>query len=73
MIYKIHKIKDRATQTLLKTGGEFRGSGRVGSSRFTCDICRVTLVTNPVISHERGKDCSKNTKSKRSWYNVNIY
>ena len=30
--------------------------GRVGSSCSTNDTRRVNLVTNPVISHERGKD-----------------
>jgi hypothetical protein len=31
-------------------------SGRVGSSCFTSVSRRVNLVTNPVISHEWGKD-----------------
>jgi hypothetical protein len=31
-------------------------SGMVSSSCATSDIRRVNLVTNPVISHERGKD-----------------
>ena len=31
-------------------------SGRVSSSCSTNDTRRVNLVTNPVISHERGKD-----------------
>jgi len=31
-------------------------SGRVSSSCSTSDSRRVNLVTNPVISHERGKD-----------------
>ena len=31
-------------------------SGRVSSSCSTSDTRRVNLVTNPVISHERGKD-----------------
>jgi hypothetical protein len=30
--------------------------GRVGSSYSTSGIRRVNLVTNPVISHERGKE-----------------
>jgi len=43
------KTKDRATPT--------HGiSGRVSSSCCTCDTRRVTLVTNPVIGHEQGKD-----------------
>jgi hypothetical protein len=49
-----YKTKDRVTP--LKTGGELRCSGRVGSSCSTSDTLRVNLVTNPVISHERGKD-----------------
>jgi len=36
--------------------GELGCSGRVGSSGFTSDTRRVNLVTNPVISNERGKD-----------------
>ena len=50
------KTKDRATRTPLKTGGELRCSGRVSISCSTSDTRRVNLVTNPVISHERGKD-----------------
>ena len=53
----IYKTKNRITRTPLKTGDELRCSGRVGSS---CSISstrrRVQLVTNPVISHEWGKD-----------------
>ena len=52
----INKTKDRVTRTPLKTGGELRCSGRVISSCFISDTRRVNLVTNPVISHERGKD-----------------
>ena len=51
-----YKTKDRVTRTPLKTGGEIRFSGRVSSSCPTSDTRRVNLVTNPVISHERGKD-----------------
>ena len=51
-----YKTKDRVTSTPLKTGGELRCSRRIGSSCFTNDTGRVNLVTNPVISHERGKD-----------------
>ena len=47
-----HKTKDRVTRTPLKTGGELRCSGKVGSSRYTNGTRRVNLVTNPVISHE---------------------
>jgi len=48
----IYKTKDRVARTPLKTGGELKCSGRVGSSYYTSDTRRVNLVTNPVISHE---------------------
>ena len=51
-----HKTKDRVTRTPLKTGDELRCSGWVRSSYSTSGIRRVNLVTNPVISHEWGKD-----------------
>jgi hypothetical protein len=51
-----YKTKDRVTRTPLRTRGEFRCSGRVGSSFSTSDTRRVNLVTNPVLSNERGKD-----------------
>jgi hypothetical protein len=51
-----HETKDRVTRTPLKTGGDLRCSGRVGSSSSTSGTRRVNLVTNLVISHERGKD-----------------
>ena len=51
-----HKTKDRVTRTSLKTRGELMCSGRVRSSCSTSDTRRVNLVTNPVISHERGKN-----------------
>jgi hypothetical protein len=44
------------TRIPLKTGGELRCSGKVSSSCSISDTRRVNLVTNPVISHERGKD-----------------
>jgi hypothetical protein len=47
-----HKTKERITRTPLNTGGAPRCSGRVSSFCSTSDTCRVTLVTNPVISHE---------------------
>ena len=54
---KVQKDKQRSTKhrvarTPLKTGGELKCSGRVGSSYYTSDTRRVNLVTNPVISHE---------------------
>ena len=51
-----HTTKDPATSTPLTTGGELRCSCREGSSCSTSDTRRVNLVTNPVISHEWGKD-----------------
>jgi len=51
-----YKTKDRVTRTPLETGGKLGCSGRVGSSCSTSDTRRVNLVTNPMISHERGKD-----------------
>ena len=45
-----HKTKDRVTRTPLKISGELRCSGN------TSDTRRVNLVTNPVKSHEQGKD-----------------
>jgi hypothetical protein len=48
MIYKtLHrnkKTKDRSKRTSLKTEGELRCSGRVGSSWPTYDTRRVSLV-----------------------------
>jgi hypothetical protein len=46
------KTKDRVTRTPLRTGSELRFSGMVSSSCSTSGTRRVTLVTNPVISHE---------------------
>ena len=51
-----HKTKDRVTWIPLKTGGELMCSRRVSRSCSTSGTRRVNLVTNPVISHERGKD-----------------
>ena len=51
-----HKTKDRVIRTPLKTGGELRCFRRVSSSCSTSDTHCVNLVTNPVISYERGKD-----------------
>jgi len=48
------KIEERATRTLIKTGGELKSSERVSSSCTVCDIRRVALVTNSVISHGWG-------------------
>ena len=51
-----HKTKDRVTRTPLKTGGELSCFGRVSSCCSTIGTRRVNLITNPVISHQRGKD-----------------
>ena len=51
-----YKTKDWVARTPLKTGGELRCSGRVGSSCSSSGTRHVNLVTNPVISHEWGKD-----------------
>ena len=53
---KGQKDKQRSTKHTYKTGGELRCSGRVSCSCSTSDTRPVNLVTNPVISHERGKD-----------------
>ena len=50
------KTKDQATRTTIKTGDGRGCSGRVISSFSTCGIRRVTLVTNPLISHKWGKN-----------------
>jgi hypothetical protein len=47
-----YKTKDRVT----RTRGELRCFGRMSSSCSTSDTRRINLVTNPVISYERGKD-----------------
>jgi hypothetical protein len=46
-----YKTKDRVTRTPLKTGGELRCSGRVGSSCSNSGTRRVTLVTNPGLCY----------------------
>jgi hypothetical protein len=51
-----HKAKDRVIRTSLKTGGELHCSWRVDSSCPTSGTRRVNLVTNPMISHEWGKE-----------------
>ena len=45
------KTKDRVTETPIKTGSELMCSGRVSNDCSTSDTRRVTLVTNPVTSH----------------------
>jgi hypothetical protein len=48
--------KHRVTRIPIKPGGEHRCYGRVGSFCTISDTRYVNLVTNPVISHELGKD-----------------
>ena len=67
-----YKTKDRVTRTPLKSRGELRCSGRVSSSCSTSDTRRVNLVTNPVISHERGKDREVFTTSGHCWHRYSI-
>jgi hypothetical protein len=58
-IYKtLQRNKNHAIRTPLKLGGGLGCSWgwRVNSSCSTCSNRRVTLVTNPVISHEWGND-----------------
>ena len=56
-----HKTKDRATRSPLKTES---CSERLSSSCSTSCTRRVNLVTNPVISHEWGKDREVLTTSR---------
>ena len=51
-----HKTNDPVTRILIRAGVELRCSGRVSSSCSTSGTRRVNLVTNLVISYERGKD-----------------
>ena len=53
-----HKAKDRVTRAPLNCGGggEPMSSRRVSSTCSISGTCRVTLVTNPMKSHEQGKD-----------------
>jgi hypothetical protein len=60
----IHKTKDRVTPVPLKTGSVHRCSGRISSSCSTSGTSRVNLVTNLVISHERGKNQEVFTTSR---------
>ena len=57
------KTNDR---TILKNGGELKYYGKVSRSCSTCGTCSFSLVTNPVISHEGGKD--RNVSKKNGAY-----
>jgi hypothetical protein len=67
----IHKIKDRATRTPLKTGGELRCSRRVGRSCSTCGTHRVTLVKYycNMIAFSVLVDCISNLVRKTCFWN----
>ena len=74
--YTTQEAKDQATWATFKNGGELRCSVRVSSSCSNSGTRRVTLLTNPVISHKWGKynvasvtvSTVFNTDSKRvSW------
>jgi hypothetical protein len=58
----------------LKIEYELKCSGRVSSSWSTSGTRRVNLVTNPVISHEWGKDREVFTRSGtyHLWYRYSI-
>jgi hypothetical protein len=62
------KTKGRATRTPVKLEGELRCSRRISSSCFTSGTHRVTVVTNPVISHERENDREVSTHIFRHLY-----
>jgi hypothetical protein len=62
-----YKTKDRVTRTPLRPGDDLRCSGRVSSSCSTSDTRDVNLVTNLVISHERGKDRELFTSGTYPW------
>ena len=51
-----HKTKDWVTRTQLKRGWTLMLSWMVRSSYSTSGTSRVNIVTNPMISHEWGKD-----------------
>ena len=51
-IYKTPENKRSGNTNPTKNGGVLRCSGGVGSSCSSNSIRRVSLVTNPVISHE---------------------
>jgi hypothetical protein len=68
-----HKTKDRVTRIPLKTGGELMWSGRESSSCSTSGTRRVTLVTNPVISHEWRKGLKVNMEYiSLSWSDIPV-
>ena len=61
-----HKIRDRETRTALISWSELRCSRRVSSLCSTDGTRSVTLITNPVVSHEWRKD-SNVIKTSDQW------
>jgi hypothetical protein len=61
-----YKTKDRVTRTPLKTGGELRCSGRVGSSCSTNGTRRVNLVTNISVAPVYGVYVSQLVRYSRA-------
>ena len=53
-----YETNDRARRTPLKTGGEFRYSGRISSSCSTSDILSANLVYGPVC-HPQNVICTE--------------
>ena len=51
-----HKKSVKISKGQSESGGELRCSGKASSYCCTSDIRRVTLATDPVISHELGKE-----------------
>ena len=67
-----YKTKDRVTRNPLRIEGELMCSGRVNSSCSTSDTRPVNLVTNPVISHEWGKNRKVFTTSCPSFFDLRL-
>ena len=61
------KLTDRATRTPLKTGYELICSWKASGSCSTSDTHRVTLATNPMISHEWRRNREVFTTSGRTY------
>ena len=60
-----HKTKDWVTQTPLKTGGERRCSGRVGSSKL---IIRSPYITGQIYNGQmKTNNGSQNTQDWATW------
>ena len=65
-----YTTKDQVTQTPLKIGDEVSYTWRVTSSCSISYICRVTLIINPEIKYEWGKDrkCLRQAKHIRGQF-----